>query len=128
SLGEPPMIEQLTSQAPATIDMQPTRATHASLLLADGTCFHGQGLGVPASVSGELIFTTAMTGYQEALTDPSYRGQILMFTYPLIGNYGVSVGRAQSEKVHARAAIVSTLSDTWSEPDSLRSYLLNNGV
>ena len=61
----------------------------ATLMLGDGTCFHGTGLGTPALVDGELVFTTAMTGYEEALTDPSYRGQLLMFTYPLIGNYGV---------------------------------------
>src|ERR1700730_12345597 len=69
----------------------------ATLVLADGSSFRGRGIGVPRTISGELIFTTAMTGYQEALTDPSYRGQILMFTYPLIGNYGVAPGRSQSD-------------------------------
>jgi carbamoyl-phosphate synthase small subunit len=100
----------------------------ATLMLADGTCIHGKGIGVPGTISGELVFTTAMTGYQEALTDPSYRGQILMFTYPLIGNYGVDGGRAQSSQAQPRAAILATLSECWSECDSLRSYLLDAGV
>jgi carbamoyl-phosphate synthase small subunit len=121
------VIEQLASETRSTGEVQPV-ATYATLLLADGTCIRGQGLGAPGSVSGELIFTTAMTGYREALTDPSYRGQILMFTYPLIGNYGVAAGRAQSGEVHTRAAILATLSDGCSESDSLRVYLLASGV
>jgi carbamoyl-phosphate synthase small subunit len=101
---------------------------HATLMLADGTCIHGKGIGAPGMISGELVFTTAMTGYQEALTDPSYRGQILMFTYPLIGNYGVAAWRGQSNRVQARGTILATLSECWSECDSLRSYLLDAGV
>src|SRR5436305_11794342 len=94
----------LSTTHPAKVASPPMAAT---LLLADGTRFHGHGLGFPAIVCGELIFTTAMTGYQEALTDPSYRGQMLMFTYPLIGNYGVAPGRGQSGEVQARAAILA---------------------
>jgi len=60
----------------------------AALGLEDGTFVKGEGLGVEGIVQGELVFTTSTTGYEEALTDPSYKGQILMFTYPLIGNYG----------------------------------------
>ncbi|HEY8285777.1 MAG TPA: glutamine-hydrolyzing carbamoyl-phosphate synthase small subunit [Chloroflexota bacterium] len=59
------------------------------LVLADGTVFPGQGFGAPAECEGEVVFTTGMVGYPESLTDPSYRGQILVFTYPLIGNYGI---------------------------------------
>jgi carbamoyl-phosphate synthase small subunit len=69
-----------------------------------------------------------MTGYEEALTDPSYRGQILMFTYPLIGNYGTGAGCAQSNEVQPRAVIVSTLSESWDGCESLRDYLLANRV
>jgi carbamoyl-phosphate synthase small subunit len=107
------------------------------LLLADGSCFRGEGLGSPDVVRGELVFTTSMTGYQETLTDPSYRGQLVMFTYPLIGNYGIAPGRAQSDCVHPRAAILATLSDSWSGPESracppdagsLKAYLLFNRV
>jgi carbamoyl-phosphate synthase small subunit len=99
----------------------------ATLLLADGSCFHGRGLGPSGILTGELVFTTAMTGYQEALTDPSYRGQILMFTYPLIGNYGVAPGRAQSDHIHARAAVMATLTDGADSP-SLAEYLLANEI
>lgn len=106
----------------------PTTALRASLLLADGTRFEGDGIGLPGVTAGEMVFTTAMTGYQEALTDPSYRGQILMFTYPLIGNYGVHPGRAQSREIHARAAIFSSLTEGWAGTDSLASYLRENQV
>ena len=100
----------------------------ATLLLADSSSFRGQGLGTVGITTGELVFTTAMTGYKEALTDPSYRGQMLMFTYPLIGNYGTDPGREQSERVHPRAAIMATLSSTCSERESLSTYLLEHGV
>lgn len=104
------------------------RRMQATLMLADGTQFRGWGLGDHMTAGGELVFTTAMTGYQEALTDPSYRGQLLMFTYPLIGNYGMDPGRLQSGEVQARAAIVATLSPSWPGMSSLRDYLLANRV
>lgn len=100
----------------------------ATLLLADGSRFDGKGLGAPATVSGEFVFTTAMTGYQEALTDPSYRGQILMFTYPLIGNYGMLDDAIQSDGVQTRAVIAATLSENRSARQSLASYLRQQGV
>jgi carbamoyl-phosphate synthase small subunit len=104
------------------------RSVQATLYLADGTSVRGEGLGSPGTVTGEMVFTTAMTGYGEALTDPSYRGQILMFTYPLIGNYGSVPSFAQSREIHARGAILSTLSDSWAGRASLASYLLQYGV
>ena len=61
----------------------------ANLVLEDGSAFEGYSFGATQSVSGEIVFNTAMTGYPESLTDPSYSGQILVITYPLIGNYGV---------------------------------------
>ena len=61
----------------------------AKLILEDGTCFSGKSFGYEKSVSGEIVFNTGMVGYPESITDPSYTGQILTFTYPLIGNYGV---------------------------------------
>ena len=61
----------------------------AKLILDDGSVFEGKGFGFPTSVSGEIVFNTGMVGYTETLTDPSYSGQILCFTYPSIGNYGV---------------------------------------
>jgi carbamoyl-phosphate synthase small subunit len=79
----------------------------AYVLLKDGTRFDGLrcGADVPAAV-GEIVFTTSMSGYQEAMTDPSYAGQLITFTYPQIGNYGVSAEAMESDRVHARAAIM----------------------
>ena len=71
----------------------------ARLILEDGTVVEGRGFGAPATRFGELVFNTGMTGYQEALTDPSYNGQILMLTYPLVGNYGILPEAMESERV-----------------------------
>src|SRR6187397_3675533 len=76
------------------------------LLLEDGTRLDGELAGDPRAVTGEVVFNTAMTGYQEAVTDPSYAGQIITFTYPLIGNYGVSAEAMESDRVHARGVIM----------------------
>jgi carbamoyl-phosphate synthase small subunit len=81
----------------------------ASLLLADGTRFDGDGIGYDALALGEAVFYTGMTGYEEALTDPSYAGQLLTFTYPMIGNYGISRSAAQHESACVAGAIVKRL-------------------
>ncbi|MHC1629548.1 MAG: glutamine-hydrolyzing carbamoyl-phosphate synthase small subunit [Methanoculleaceae archaeon] len=78
----------------------------AVLGLEDGTTIIGEGFGVDGEVSGELVFTTQMGGYMEALTDASYAGQILMFTYPLIGNYGVDIQNFQHPRVEALGCVV----------------------
>jgi carbamoyl-phosphate synthase small subunit len=78
----------------------------AYLLLEDGTRFDGDSVGAPVASTGEVVFNTAMSGYQEAVTDPSYRGQLIVFTYPLIGNYGVAQAHTESDQVHARAVIM----------------------
>lgn len=78
----------------------------AILYLEDGTAFHGTALGVTGSSDGEIVFNTAMTGYQEILTDPSYAGQIVSMTYPLIGNYGVNPEDGESRKVHVKGFVV----------------------
>jgi carbamoyl-phosphate synthase small subunit len=78
----------------------------AYLLLEDGTRFDGDACGGEGSVTGEVVFNTAMTGYQESVTDPSYAGQIIVFTYPLIGNYGVSGAAMESESAHARGVVM----------------------
>ena len=78
----------------------------AYLLLEDGVRFDGDLVGHPDACLGEVVFNTAMTGYQEAVTDPSYAGQIIVFTYPLIGNYGVSGAAMESEAVHARGVVM----------------------
>jgi carbamoyl-phosphate synthase small subunit len=76
------------------------------VLLEDGARFEGELCGAPQAACGEVVFNTAMTGYQEAVTDPSYAGQIITFTYPLIGNYGVSAAAMESDRVQARAVIM----------------------
>jgi hypothetical protein len=72
----------------------------AILALEDGTVFHGDGFGACATACGEVCFNTSMTGYQEILTDPSYKGQIVAMTYPLIGNYGVNHQDVESWRPH----------------------------
>jgi carbamoyl-phosphate synthase small subunit len=78
----------------------------AYVLLEDGTRFDGLACGADGYAVGEIVFTTAMSGYQEAVTDPSYAGQLITFTYPQIGNYGVSAAAMESDRIHARAAIM----------------------
>ena len=78
----------------------------AYVLLEDGTRFDGDAVGAPGDAVGEVVFTTGMAGYQESVTDPSFAGQLLTFTYPHIGNYGVSEAAMESDRAHARAAIM----------------------
>jgi carbamoyl-phosphate synthase small subunit len=78
----------------------------AYLLLEDGTRLDGLACGHEGAVTGEVVFNTAMTGYQESVTDPSYAGQIIVFTYPLIGNYGVSAAAMESDRAHARGVVM----------------------
>ena len=81
-------------------------SSSAFLLLEDGARFDGASVGAPIAATGEVVFNTAMSGYQESVTDPSYRGQIIVFTYPMIGNYGVSAEAMESDGVHARAVVM----------------------
>jgi carbamoyl-phosphate synthase small subunit len=83
----------------------------AYVLLEDGTRFDGLACGADAAAVGEIVFTTSMAGYQEAMTDPSYAGQLITFTYPMIGNYGVSADAMESDRIHARAAIMRAAVD-----------------
>jgi carbamoyl-phosphate synthase small subunit len=76
------------------------------LLLEDGTVFPGESVGADGTVFGEAVFTTSMSGYQETVTDPSYVGQVVCFTAPMIGNYGVEEARSQSDRVHATAVVM----------------------
>jgi carbamoyl-phosphate synthase small subunit len=78
----------------------------AYLLLEDGTRFEGDAAGAPGEITGEVVFNTAMSGYQESVTDPSYRGQIIVFTYPHVGNYGVSTEAMESDAAHARGVVM----------------------
>jgi carbamoyl-phosphate synthase small subunit len=78
----------------------------AFVALEDGTIFRGQSVGAPGVAFGEAVFTTAMTGYQETVTDPSFAEQLICFTAPMIGNYGVALGRAESPSAHANAVLM----------------------
>ncbi|MCQ8903078.1 MAG: glutamine-hydrolyzing carbamoyl-phosphate synthase small subunit [Methanothrix sp.] len=86
--------------------------------LEDGTLVEGYGFGAPGIVTGEIVFTTVMSGYEEALTDPSYNGQILLFTYPLQGNYGVSGDEFQSDRMWPRGMVCRHI---WPSPKHHRS-------
>jgi carbamoyl-phosphate synthase small subunit len=83
----------------------------AFVLLEDGTRFDGEACAAGVEAVGEVVFNTSMSGYQEAVTDPSYAGQLIVFTYPHIGNYGVSAQAMESDRVHARAAIMRAAGD-----------------
>lgn len=76
------------------------------LVLEDGTTFAGEAVAAPGHAFGEAVFTTAMSGYQETVTDPSYAGQIVCFTAPMVGNYGVADARSQSERIHATGVVM----------------------
>ncbi len=109
------------------------------LILEDGTIFEGKSFGYEKSASGEVVFNTAMTGYPESLTDPSYKGQILVSTFPLIGNYGVPKDDLQngipvfyeSDKIQISGLVVSDYSfeySHWNAKNSLREWLIENKV
>ena len=103
----------------------------AKLALEDGLVLSGESFGAPGEVDGEVCFNTSMTGYQEILTDPSYRGQIVTMTYPEIGNYGVNAEDVESAKPHLAAFVVRNLSSVASNfrsDSTLADYLIKNNV
>jgi len=103
----------------------------AALVMQDGTILHGIGFGAKAEAIGELVFNTSMMGYQEALTDPSYGGQILLMTYPLIGNYGINRDDSESNRIHPAGFVVRSASPDYEHKDaerSLHGFLESNGI
>ena len=103
----------------------------AILLLEDRTVYEGESIGAPGTAVGEAVFATAMTGYQEMLTDPSFAGQLLTLTYPLVGNYGVNAQDVESDRVQVAGFIVRELCEepsNWRSTASLRDYLTSNGI
>ena len=103
----------------------------AILALEDGTYFEGYNFGAEGEACGEVIFNTAMTGYQEILTDPSYKGQIVTMTYPLIGNYGVNPEDVESIKPWVEGFVVKEASgivSNWRAKKSLQEYLREHGI
>lgn len=116
------------------LEQDPRQIQEARLILEDGTVFNGKSFGYPGATSGEVVFNTAMTGYPESLTDPSYEGQILVTTYPILGNYGVPPRRQmddvsqyyESDHIHARAIIAQDYSwqhSHWQADRSLADWL-----
>ena len=103
----------------------------AILALADGSIFRGEAIGADGSTVGEVVFNTAMTGYQEILTDPSYSRQIVTLTYPHIGNYGVNSADVEAGKVHAAGLIIRDLpllASNFRSTQSLGDYLKQENV
>jgi carbamoyl-phosphate synthase small subunit len=112
---------------PVVVDSRPV----AALVLADGTTFHGRSIGITGETLGEVVFNTAMTGYQEILTDPSYAGQIVTLTYPHIGNTGVNDEDVEAVRVHAAGLVIRDLpvrASNFRAQCDLSSYLQQQGV
>jgi carbamoyl-phosphate synthase small subunit len=101
------------------------------LVLEDGMAYHGEAIGAPGTSFGEIVFNTAMSGYQEVLTDPSYAGQIVVMTAAHVGNYGIRAEEAESDRVHVAGFLARDFPDRWSGTggeESLASYLERAGV
>jgi carbamoyl-phosphate synthase small subunit len=120
-------------------EMKPANKLSVKLTLEDGSVYRGWSFGAPVAAAGEVVFNTAMTGYPESLTDPSYRGQVLCLTYPLVGNYGAPGKSEQddlylfyeSSGVHISALIVSDYSfeySHWNAIESLDDWLRKSNV
>ena len=111
-----------------------TVPVEAHLVLADGSVFEGEAIGAPATdgvATGEVVFNTVMSGYQEVVTDPSYAGQIITFTYPHIGNYGVNPDDHESRRPFCRGVVVRELSrrySNWRATGGLDGLLAAHGV
>jgi len=103
----------------------------AILALEDGRTFHGTSFGHTGTTTGEICFNTSMTGYQEIITDPSYRGQIVTLTYPLIGNYGINTADAESSQPHVRGLVIGELSpiaSNFRSQQSLEEYFAEHKI
>src|SRR3954469_14374810 len=109
-----------------------TRETKPALLvLEDGRAFRGRAWGAEGEAFGEMVFNTSMSGYQEILTDPSYAGQIVCMTYPLIGNYGTNQEDVESRRPWAVGLVVreaSRIASNFRSTASLQDYLIENGI
>jgi carbamoyl-phosphate synthase small subunit len=106
-------------------------AKKAILVLEDGSVYEGEAFGAKATAYGEVVFSTSMTGYQEMLTDPSYAGQILVPTYPLIGNYGINESDSESRQIQVRGLAVREYClrpSHWQSIRTLHEFLLAYGI
>jgi carbamoyl-phosphate synthase small subunit len=114
-----------------TSAVAPHRAAEALLVLADGTVLRGRGFGATGTSIGEVVFNTGMTGYQEVITDPSYAGQLVTFTYPELGNTGVNQQDQEADRPHARGVIARQLApvcSSWRAESPLETWLDAHGV
>src|SRR5690349_14418595 len=103
----------------------------ALLVLADGITFEGEAIGADAATSGEVVFNTVLSGYQEVITDPSYAGQIITFTYPHIGNYGVNSADFEARRPFCRGVVVRDLArrrSSWRSEADLDAQLRSYGI
>ncbi len=108
-----------------------SQKTPALLVLADGSVFRGTSIGAPGRTVGEVVFNTAMTGYQEILTDPSYAGQVVTLTYPHIGNTGTNAEDFESRGVFAAGLVIRDLpilASNWRMTETLPAFLARHGV
>lgn len=130
---------RIVNESLASPETNPSQCGRACLVLHDGTVFEGQGFGAPGKVTGEVVFSTSMTGYPESLTDPSYRGQILTLTYPLVGNYGVPTSPSsitendqfESDGIKVAGLVIHELCEEpshWSSTRSLHTWLASEGI
>ena len=109
--------------------MMPARP--AQLVLEDGTVFRGESFGADVASTGEVVFSTAMTGYQEMLTDPSFAGQVLVLTYPMAGNYGINAEDVESKRIQVAGLVVHEACDApshWRSTQTLAEYLASENV
>jgi len=103
----------------------------ASLVLEDGTVFRGESFGADVASAGEVVFSTAMTGYQEMLTDPSFAGQVLVLTYPMAGNYGINAEDVESKRIQVAGLVVHEACDApshWRSRQTLGEYLASENI
>jgi carbamoyl-phosphate synthase small subunit len=124
-------VRNLVARKGSITTLSQNKFAPARLVLEDGTVFRGRAFGASADRTGEVVFNTSMAGYQEILTDPSYTGQIVTMTYPLIGNYGVNAEDAESNKPQAEGFIIRELSSIRSNfrsDDDLSGYLSKAGI
>src|SRR5690348_99507 len=120
-----PQTPQMPESSP------PNPPAVAKLALEDGTVFTGRAFGATGTSEGEVVFNTSMTGYQEILTDPSYKGQIVTMTYPLIGNYGINRQDVESKRPHVAGFVIKELAPLHSNyraDMSLDQYLRENNI
>ena len=128
---EPPTFTDAADILIDSKELQPPSLEQGLLILADGTRFKGQLFGAETIAMGELVFTTGMCGYQESLTDPSFAGQVLTFTWPLLGNYGIHACGSESSSVWPRGVVCRELMKIPDHRDSIGSVhdlLLSHGV